>query len=189
MFDFFRRFLRQGCWEGACICGRGDADALSELGVAAPVFHEVKVYLGPVERFFYQRQQRRVGERLCGLGSRGSNATAGRRRGQAKTSSLQERLLLALRLACIHPQLGSLGLKPSRGGSASSTSPSTTSGQRRRGAARERRGGDLGFSSSRAELDAPAPTFMSMGEVLVKLVHDARVGVLRLRKDLSERSS
>ncbi|CDJ36498.1 LOW QUALITY PROTEIN: helicase, putative [Eimeria mitis] len=159
-----------------------------ELGVPPPIVHDIWVELGPVERFFYQRQQRAVAQRVLRLcsrqqqqqqqqeggrrgGARGRNkaeaivveaaaaaaAADEKARVAAALSSQMAAMLLVLRQAANHPQLGALGLSSRRSNSNSSSNNTNAAGTRKTD-------GLEGVGR-----------YMSMDEVLCRLLGDARV--------------
>ncbi|PFH34052.1 hypothetical protein BESB_072040 [Besnoitia besnoiti] len=227
-------------------------DVMVELGVPAPIYHDVIVHFGPVERFFYQRQQQAVRQKssclLSALASSGGSspgsaeevkmldddACSGDGRGGVGPTQGAERgedlpgkrgtpvtvqldaLLLTLRHACQHPQLGQLGLKKQRQrGRDEGVSWMGVSGpaaDRREGAGRvvRRRRARFSAARSRARGDSDAAAlrgaaegregsrgirgeggdegllahtqegelateFMSMNDVLAKLLHEAKL--------------
>ncbi|CBZ55037.1 conserved hypothetical protein [Neospora caninum Liverpool] len=191
-------------------------DVMGELGVPAPIVHDVFVDFGPVERFFYQHQQQAVRQKSSSLLSFWSPSATSReaeegaaQRGEAReeepgrrtvpVSAQLDGLLLTLRHACQHPQLGQLGLKKRRGRSepaGESTGPSRPARRRSRPRvsgrsrgpsrsvhpaenSRQRRPQGLD-GSDRASLFSDvaegevATEFMLMDEVLAKLIHEAK---------------
>lgn len=163
----------------------GAADVSEELGVPPPVVHDIVLELGPVERFFYQRQQRIVTRRVLRLCSKHlpqqqlqqqqqisveedktpDNAAAKRAPMAAALSSQMTALLLVLRQAANHPQLGALGVA-SRRGNASGTISSSSGSKSVKG----RKAGE-GLEGLRR--------YMSMDDVLCRLITDARVKTSR----------
>ncbi|XP_026191074.1 uncharacterized protein LOC34621649, partial [Cyclospora cayetanensis] len=164
------------------------SDVAEELGVPPPIVHDIFVDLGPIERFFYQRQQRTVTRRVLRLCSKhqqqqqqlllqqerlllataraaasgaATAAAVGSAPLAAALSSQMVGLLLVLRQAANHPQLGALGLSCRR-----STNSSANANRSRK----------------KPESLEALGRYMSMDEVLCQLLADARVeleGALR----------
>ncbi|KYF47683.1 SNF2 family N-terminal domain-containing protein, partial [Toxoplasma gondii ARI] len=188
-------------------------DVMGELGVPPPIVHNVFVEFGPVERVFYQHQQLAVRQKSASLLSFSASssgayvsdrdwetagASAHAREGKKSVSVTKQldSLLLTLRQACQHPQLGQLGLKKRRGRAETGDSVVFRREVRRRcrgrrGAgnvrepfssrpdtSRHRQGLAIEDEADRRLRDLPetelATEFMLMDDVLSKLIHEAK---------------
>ncbi|KFG44492.1 SNF2 family amine-terminal domain protein [Toxoplasma gondii GAB2-2007-GAL-DOM2] len=188
-------------------------DVMGELGVPPPIVHNVFVEFGPVERVFYQHQQLAVRQKSASLLSFSASssgayvsdrdwetagASAHTREGKKSVSVTKQldSLLLTLRQACQHPQLGQLGLKKRRGRAETGDSVVFRREVRRRcrgrrGAgnvrepfssrpdtSRHRQGLAIEDEADRRLRDLPetdlATEFMLMDDVLSKLIHEAK---------------